>query len=121
MSRPYFVLAAAVGLAACTAQPPRTRADAATAAACEQRADEVYLKQNRADLYRSDRYSTSTRDAPFASTGLPGVTTDGLSQRYARDTMISDCIRESSMDVQTGPAPAPAAPPTGAVAPPTGE
>jgi hypothetical protein len=106
MIRPYFVLAAAsLGLAACAAQTPRTRADAATNAACEQRADEVYLKQNRADLYRSDVYNSSTRDAPFASTGLTGITSAGLPQRYARDTMLSDCIRQSSTDVQTGPEP----------------
>ena len=83
------------GLSACSAPlPPPTRSPAqAAAAACRSRADEIYLKQNRSIL--SER---SQRDNPYASTGSPGITTEGLGQQYGRDVMIADCIRN------TGPA-----------------
>ena len=81
-----------VALAGCGSDQDRPRASAAQQAACRQRADEVYQKQNRGDVYRSDQYATSTRDAPFASSGLIGVTSSGLSGRYARDKLLDDCL-----------------------------
>ncbi|HEY0421279.1 MAG TPA: hypothetical protein VGC80_17320 [Acetobacteraceae bacterium] len=90
-------------------------ASAATRAACRQRADEVYLRQNRADIYRNDYYVGSTRDAPFASTGLPGVSSDGLSSRFGREKMLDDCVSGAAGNVGAAPdAPDPARP-----APPT--
>lgn len=83
---------AGLALAGCATNAPRDRGSAAQQAACRQRADEVYLKQNRGDVYRGDQYATSTRDAPYASSGLIGVTSSGLSGRYARDKMLDDCL-----------------------------
>jgi hypothetical protein len=71
---------------------PTQQASAAQKAACRQRADEVYAKQNRAELYESDTYQSSTRDSPFATTGLPGITTRGLGGQYERDNLVSDCL-----------------------------
>ena len=82
-------------LAGCAGSQPRSRANAATVAACRSRADEVYLKQNRAEIYRSDRYVSEQRDSPFGSVGLPGITSAGLSGRYARDTLQDDCINST--------------------------
>ncbi len=78
-------------LAGCNSTP-RDRGTAAQQAACRERADEIYIKQNRAEIYAADRYATSTRDAPYGSSGLVGVTSAGLSGRYARDGLITDCI-----------------------------
>ncbi len=75
------------------------QASAAQKAACRQRADQVYASQNRADLYNSDRYQTTTRDAPFATSGLPGITSRGLGGQYARETLISDCLNDVAGNV----------------------
>jgi hypothetical protein len=101
-------------LAACHAPPPpaaavagSSRADQATAAYCRQRAEEVYLTQNRDALYRTDN-----RDSPFAGAYVPSVTSRGLSDRYAQDRMIADCIRNTGE--RTNPShTAPATPATG--------
>ena len=70
-SRPLalVLLFGATLLAACTQEASFTRASAAQVAACRIRADQVYDRQNRADLYRSDSYAGGTRDAMFSSTG----------------------------------------------------
>ena len=105
-----LVLAALVGLAACQGPPPSRgfsnggSASAADAQACRQRADEVYLKQNRAELYRSDTYATSGRDSPFSIANLPGVTSRGLSGRYERDNLVSDCLNASGSNGAGSPA-----------------
>ncbi len=89
----------ALSLSAC-AQPRPSRAglSAAQTAACRQRSEEVYLTQNRGDVYRADTYATSTRDAPYGG-GLAAVPSTGLSQRYARDQMLDDCLRSSAGNV----------------------
>jgi hypothetical protein len=71
------------------------RASAAARAACRSRADEVYLKQNRGEVYQADTYSTSTRDSPYTASGLPGITTNGLGGQYQRDQMEDDCLNAS--------------------------
>lgn len=107
-----FVLVVSAGLAACAAPEPQTRANAARAAACREHADEVYLRQNRAELYRSDAYATSTRDAPFATSGIKDDPTRGLAGRYARDTMVGDCMNATGGTPGTSPTTAPGAKPT---------
>lgn len=116
---PFLLLAAAsLLLAACSgAQPPGQQASAAQKAACRQRADEVYAKQNRAELYNSDTYQSDTRDSPFAVAGLPGITTRGLGGQYARDNLVSDCLNDAAGNVgnsayDPAPASAPSAPAT---------
>ena len=98
-------------LPGCT-PPPSTTATPAQAAACRQRADEVYERQNRADVYRSDTYASGTRDAMFSSTGSPAAAVMGLSGRFARDRMLADCLRGAANNVASTPdAPAPAVAP----------
>lgn len=80
----------------------RTRADPQTAAACRARADEVYARQNRADLSRRDE-----RDTPFSASRNSGITSAGLGDLYARDRMVASCIATSgagSSDASTGSA-----------------
>jgi hypothetical protein len=95
-ARALAIFLVALLLAGCANRPPPNRATAATAAACRQRADEVFARQNRAEVYNSDTYDSSIRDAPFASSGLPGITTRGLGSRYARDKYLDDCIRNAA-------------------------
>lgn len=96
-----FGALAALLLAAggCGSRSSGQQASAAQKAACRQRADQVYASQNRADLYNSDRYQTTTRDAPFATSGLPGITSRGLGGQYARETLISDCLNDVAGNV----------------------
>ena len=97
---------------------PRDRGSEAQRAACSQRTDEVYLKQDRGLIYRQDQYATSTRDAPFAGAGLIGDTR-GLSGQFARQTMVDDCIAgATAAAVPAGPA-AGSGSPLISVAPPT--
>jgi len=97
------VLFGATLLAGCAAPATGPRPSAAQAAACRQRADEVYDRQNRADLYRSDTYAGGTRDAMFSSTGSPGASVGLLSARFARDRLLDDCLRGVANNVASTP------------------
>ncbi|HYZ21102.1 MAG TPA: hypothetical protein VE690_02990 [Rhodopila sp.] len=111
--RPFLLLGAVI-LAACEARPPLTgqaQADAETRVACEQRAEAVYNQQNRADIY-SPAPSVNT---PFSANYLPGQSDRGLSQLFAHDRLVSDCIRNKG----STPLPAPAPPPPANKAPPS--
>jgi hypothetical protein len=119
--RPLALAAILVGglLAGCAApQGAATTATPAQAAACRQRADEVYERQNRADVYRSDTYASGTRDAMFSSTGSPAAAVAGLPGRFARDRMLAECLRGVAGNVASTPdAPAPTPTPAPAAAP----
>jgi type II secretory pathway pseudopilin PulG len=98
-----LALLALVAAGACSPPPPPTpqaRANQQTMAACRQRADQVYAEQNRGAGYESDN-----RASPFSSSYVPGITTRGLGERYSRDTMISDCVRNAGSDVDRGAGP----------------
>ena len=108
VSRQAFVvfgLASTLGMAGC--QPaPRSRADAATAAACRAEVDRVYAAQNRAELSQRDQ-----RDTPFAGSYNSGITSRGLGSLFGRDNQVSSCVSRSSgsnagaasVDTGTGP------------------
>ncbi|MBV9784100.1 MAG: hypothetical protein JO264_09795 [Acidisphaera sp.] len=98
------IFAVAIGLAACGAPPP-SQPSAATQAACRSRADEVYLRQNRQSIYRADDYAGGIRDAPYATTGLPGITTNGLADRYDRDEMVRSCLNGTENNGEVVPSP----------------
>jgi hypothetical protein len=59
--------------------------------------------RNRDEVYRQDTYATSTRDAPFAGAGGPGVPTAGLGGEYQREQMVSDCVRGGNGTVGAAP------------------
>jgi hypothetical protein len=52
----------------------------------------MFEQQNRNAVYRSDSYATGLRDSPFGSSGVPGVTTTGLSQQFGIDNNIQNCL-----------------------------
>ena len=67
--------------------------------ACRARADQVFNQQNRS--YLSERDS---RDTPFASNYVSGVTSAGLSSRYDRDDLLGGCTPGTQpVDDGTGP------------------
>lgn len=106
-------------LAACYTPPPASHSHASTAAmtACRQRADEVYIRQNRGEIYNADRFATAERDSPFASSGLPGITTNGLGGRYNYEQLQDDCLSSTGSAAPNGTttdAPAHAPPPISA-------
>ncbi len=68
-------------------------------AACRTRADEIYLKQNRALMSVRDQ-----RDNPFAATGISGNTTEGLGDLYGRDQMLAGCLNSIGPAAPSGAA-----------------
>ena len=108
LSRLLLVPALLAALTGC-AGDTRSRATAAQQEACRKRADEVYNRQNPADVYRSDQYISSQRDSPFSSS--MSDPTAALSSRYARANLIDTCLRNAAAKPEATPAPAPAAAP----------
>jgi curli biogenesis system outer membrane secretion channel CsgG len=91
-----LILLAATALAGCasmSAAPPtgQAQADASTRAACRQRAEEIYNQQNRAEIYSPQ----SQVNTPFSANYTPAEAGPGLSQLFAHDRMVSDCVRNT--------------------------
>ena len=85
---------AVVALSACGEGAPqgaRAQADAETTAACRQRAEQIYDRQNRAEIYSPN----SSANAPFSANYTPDVSNRGLSDLYAHDKLVSDCVRNT--------------------------
>lgn len=97
------LLALALGgvLAGCNPPTPKTTPEQADA--CRTRADEVFQRQNRQDVFRTDTHAGGTRDAMFSSTGSPGVGVGQLTSRFARDQLYIDCLRAVAGNVGTTP------------------
>jgi hypothetical protein len=111
---------ALVLVAACAVPlpPPSTgqaRADAQTAAACRQRADAVYNERHRDTIYAAP----PEVDTPFSGAYAPGEEDRQLSNVFERDSMLSDCERNTGAEGNRTPdhgAP-PASPVPGPLAP----
>ena len=114
------LLLSATLLAACAPREPVSHANAAAETACRARVDDMFVRQNRAILYRDNQ-----QGLPFAAGGAKTVSTDELSQRYAYGNAVSDCLsgasgRQGASGTVAPVAPAPvAAPPSTASAPTT--
>jgi hypothetical protein len=109
MSRLIVLLLLIVTLAQCAPPPPPTgqaRADAATLAACREHADDVYNRTHRDTIY-----TISSRDSPYSANYTPGVVDRGLPQRYGRENMIRDCVRNTGTETDRSAATAPQATP----------
>jgi hypothetical protein len=83
----------AVTLSACQAPPSggQAEADAQTRAACEQRAEQVYEQQNRAEIYSP----AAPVNTPYSANYVPDASSRGLSDLFAHDRMINDCVRNT--------------------------
>jgi len=91
-----LIVWAAIALAGCAsmsaASPTgQSLADSSTRAACRQRAEEVYNQQNRAEIYSPQ----SQVNTPFSANYTPVEAGPGLSQLFAHDRMVSDCVRNT--------------------------
>jgi hypothetical protein len=81
--------------------------DAATRVACRQRAEQVYSQQNRAEIYSPP----AAVNTPFSAGYAPGVSDRGLSDLYAHDRMVDDCIRNTGTGEDRSAAPSTSARP----------
>jgi hypothetical protein len=101
----FVVLLGAVALSACDGGAPQSGqalADADTTAACRQRADEIYDRQNRGDIYAP----ASSANTPFSANYTPDNPSRGLSQLYAHDKLISNCVRNTGTGAERSQPPA---------------
>lgn len=99
-------------LSGCASPPPpsrQARADQNSAAACRQRADQIYAQQNRRELFIGD----DQRDTPFSANYVAGDTTRGLADEHSRDNQFADCVR-ASQEAAPGFVAAPSPPPPAA-------
>ena len=80
-------------LAGCAGPRPQTaqtRASAAARAKCQASTEQAFNRQNRYLLSERD-----TTDAPFSSSGVTGITTRGLTQRYDYESDLASCLSAS--------------------------
>ena len=90
-----LALIATAGCASRQPQTPEARASAAAAASCRSSTESSFNRQNRYMLSERD-----TTDAPFSTSGVTGITTRGLTQRYDYDTQLASCLSASNRDVR---------------------
>jgi hypothetical protein len=100
---PMAVLLGTLALSACDSAPqsPQAQADAATRNACSQRAEQAYEQQNRATIYSPP----ATVNTPYSANYLPNQTDRGLSDLFAHDRMVSDCVRNTGTGSDRTPPP----------------
>ena len=89
----FALLLGTVALSGCQMSPMsgQARADAQTRAACQQRAEQAYEQQNRAEIYSPP----SPVNTPYSANYLPDSSSQGLSDLFAHDQMVSDCVRNT--------------------------
>jgi hypothetical protein len=94
MFSPKALLAIAVlptlFLAGCGFSPPQSETQRDAQASCREDANRIYNAQNRYQL--SERPSP---DTPYSGSTPPPLPGDGLSDRYAFDNMVSNCLNRS--------------------------
>jgi hypothetical protein len=98
-------LLAAVAMSACDGGSPQTgqaQADAQTVAACRQRANEVFDRQNRGAIYAPN----SSANSPFSANFTPDNPSRGLSQQFAHDRLVNDCVRNTGTGAERSQPPA---------------
>jgi len=77
-------------LAGCGFPPPQSETERAASDGCRDDANRIYNAQNRYQL--SERASP---DTPFSGSTPPPLPSDGLSDKYGYDQMVSNCLRRS--------------------------
>jgi hypothetical protein len=109
----FICLFGAAALSGCAGPPVsgQAEADAQTRAACRQRADQAYDQQNRAEIFSP----ASQVNTPFSANYVPRVNR-GLSDLFAHDQLVSDCVRNTGTGTDRTVPAEPAAP--GAAPPP---
>jgi hypothetical protein len=84
--------ACALALAGCSQLrlPSREGVSPAQQAACRSRVESSYVAQNRADIYRNDRF-TGSSNSPFSNTSTAAAGNEGLSSQFAYQRNLDDC------------------------------
>lgn len=97
-------LLAAVAVSACDSAPqtPQQQANSQTLAACRQRANEVFDRQNRGAIYAPN----SSANSPFSANFTPDNPSRGLSQQFAHDRLVNDCVRNTGTGSERSQPPA---------------
>jgi hypothetical protein len=95
-------------LSGCGFPPPLSSEDREALASCNADVNRTWNVQHRADLSLRPE-----PDAPYSGNTPPGLPSDGLSDQYAHNAMIEDCLHGNSAEPLSGPVanPAPEAPP----------
>lgn len=86
-----------LSLAGCGFPPPQSETERAAADGCRDDANRIYNAQNRYQL--SERPSP---DTPFSGSTPPPLPSDGLSDRFGYDQMVSNCLRHSEAVPSSG-------------------
>jgi len=89
-------IACAASLSACDRPTPSTgdaKTDAAILQACRQRANEVYDRRNRAEIYAPQYGGSSPLSGTYTDVGI----NRGLSAQFAFEQMVRDCVRSSNV------------------------
>ena len=94
LALPVLLLAACAGPGGPAPGSPQAQANAQTAEACQQRADEVYNMRHRDTIYAPP----ADVNTPFSGSYAPGVEDRTLSGIYERDSMVSDCERNTGVE-----------------------
>jgi hypothetical protein len=100
MTKGLWLVAGLALLAGC-AEPgqapvgsPQAQADAATMAACRQRADQVYNVRHRDTIYAA----APNVNVPSSGSYAPGAEDQNLAGIFERDSMLSDCVRNTGVE-----------------------
>jgi len=81
----------------CAYDPPRSAQELANEDACRTMANRVYDAQHRDLLTREDQSLT-----PFSSSGSIATPDQGLSDLYAHETRVNDCIARKTSATRNG-------------------
>ncbi len=96
-------LLGAVVVSGCQTRPAtgQAEADAQTRAACRQRAEQIYDVQNRGAIYSAP----SQVNTPQSGNYTPVVSDRGLSELFANNRLVDDCIRNTGTGAEVSSAP----------------
>jgi hypothetical protein len=99
------VLSLAPALGGCGLYQRPTPADQDSRRDCDAEADRIFAAQNRYQL--SERTSN---DTPYSGNTLPSNPTAGLSDQYAQDKLVDNCLRRGGAGTSGSAAPTPSKP-----------
>ncbi len=88
-----FAALTVLALAGCDGSPltGQVRADAQTRAACQARAEQADKQINRGEIFSPP----SQVNTPYSGNYMPGQSDRGLSEMFAHDRMVNDCVRNT--------------------------
>ncbi len=81
----------------CSFGPPKSAQELATEDYCRQAANRIYDRQHRDLLSREDQSLS-----PFSSNGTLGTPDRGLSDQYAHEQRVDDCIARKTAATREG-------------------